>query len=381
LFCLVAQQFFRVVAPANFRMPPADASAGAGGIEKDAVKKHRIGGGIIAKCAGKERRRETEALAVSGEQFPALGIRFDGGDPGMRKQLGDGRGFAAQPSAGVKDIQPVVTWAKQGAGQLRRLVLNVEPAFGKAWQVGDGSLIARQQQSVRSVVPQRRHDAGLGQQGLQLCRRAVPGVDPQRKRRLEIAGGADAAHFLFAETLTPAFAQPCGMIEKIVGMRQFVLLSALPDSAAQTSIQDGGQMRRQAKLFRRRYRFVDRRRFGNACEEDELIETNRQRLVQCPIKFLQRMAAQPADQRLNILPLPQDAIDNIHRQAAIGGAQRFSGKIPERRRLLPKTGQRRDGGGAWVVWWTMEHGIISFSIEIVVPVGVILPERLPCKKS
>jgi hypothetical protein len=65
--------------------------------------------------------------------------------------------------------------------------------------------------------------------------------------------------------------------------------------------------------------FVDRGRFGDATEKEYLVQPNCQCLMDKGVEFAYRLPAESADEEVEVLPLSQNTIDEIHGQTTVNG--------------------------------------------------------------
>jgi len=136
-----AVEFGGLKAPAKVHPAAEDAGVGAGSINEDAVKGGRERGkGILDTRQGSLNHGDSEAAAVFADKLHAVGVDVLGHDAaGIVHALGEESGFASGGGAKVEDGFAGLGLELDG-GEERGGVLQIEPAFAKTGQGGEGGM-------------------------------------------------------------------------------------------------------------------------------------------------------------------------------------------------------------------------------------------------
>ncbi len=324
LCCLIALQLLFPPVPADIRVASGDGGAGAGRINKNTLK---AGGAVTCEvlerghtgCARGCREKSLEILA---QFLISTGFGFNGGymQIKLRHQLHEVAGLAAKTCTGIEIEASSDKGAEQQGGQLGGLILDLKKALVVAGKKGNRPLILRQNDRFGGERTTSAVDPLLVEQVAEQLFTDFGGMHPQDQARFAVIAGTDAQHLFFAEMPLPALRQPGRMIEaEAAGLifsrcRQAGFAAdSLPENAVAKTMEADWYFGR----FQGIDSLIDGCRFRYAIKKKQLIEPGFQGMQDEGVDFMQGMAAEAADQELEILPLAQDPVDYVHGQTAI----------------------------------------------------------------
>ena len=252
----------------------------------------------------------------------SVGFRFDSDDSQIMlcPQLDKMTGFTAKAGTGVEIPTSGHEGTEQLACQLGCFVLDLEESLVIPGEEGESPLVIGQHHRLRGVRSNPAADAPLQEQVAEGLSFDQGSIHPQNQQGFAGIGGTDPPHLLFAEVASPAIGKPSRVIETgpaIHTVSRFGESGFLPDCLTEDAVDKTVQSNWHPGRLQGIDGFVDGGRFGYAIKKEELIQSDLQRVPDKGVESRQRMPAQADHQEFEVLPLAQDAIDDVHGQGPV----------------------------------------------------------------
>lgn len=332
LFLPVRSDIFRPSVPADIGMSAGDSGAGAGGVDQYAGKEREVVPGQLLQIGLVDDRGTVRGKAgdIFPQFFQPVLFRLDRMDFQIMPtgQLEQVAGLAAEAGAAVEVAGSSPKGAKQTGGKLSGLVLHLEIASGITGQAGYRPLIAREHQRVVRILARLRCYLILVEELQEIRSGDSGGIGSYRKQRFAVIGPADPQSFLIAELIAPSGDKPFRMVDdgraRFVSIGLFGKCCFLPDRLAQDAVDETLQSLWHTGRLDAFDHFVDRGRWRDPFEEEQLIQSDYNRLVDDRIDFAERGPGEKLENPVQVLAVAKNTVHQLHGQVPLVVGQAIS---------------------------------------------------------